>query len=610
MNPFTSNDSRFNGTKPEGLFQGNLLRISFFSGLLLLLIIGGSLIAVYALGRGYGFENTEGASGFYGFLREYDYKSRGILAAGLNAVQRRELDSLDTELDRLEKKAEGVESWLSILKRRRQLARLDTRYVQAYRQSAHRAALAYPYSEPLAAVAAAALIQDTAITREAETELRRHLPQLSDARFNSLRLGLHVLLGDFKTPQKAVAALPHEFPGKQLSAALWRSILPTAAEAETIAADLAIVRLLRGDAAGAAAEIQAILSGDSGDKDASPPPELVRFAAEYYYDFGDLLRSAELFSHLQDDKALGRQADALWLANYAANARRIWSMLATPRSLYNLALTAETPEEAAGLLERLAALPETAGDPSLQYGLVRYSRLLNAPRAIAILETGKDSFSRLPEKNALPEKAPLPTEALIDLEILRRRTEIGETGRLIAETWLLLGRYPEAEALYRWGAWFFDLQRNYGETALLLRNAARHSFSGQWILIHNALQQARDGNLDEAESLFASIPIVSREWSVAANLGRILETRRAPVRALEQYEAALAAIMGTGEAAGGNRYDSDNLRRQESAARIQLRIAHCLKSLGRIDESRRALEYALDLNPENLDARLELHRLE
>jgi tetratricopeptide (TPR) repeat protein len=46
-----------------------------------------------------------------------------------------------------------------------------------------------------------------------------------------------------------------------------------------------------------------------------------------------------------------------------------------------------------------------------------------------------------------------------------------------------------------------------------------------------------------------------------------------------------------------------------TASRIQVRIAYCLKSLGRIEESRRALQYAIDLNPDNLTARMELDRL-
>jgi tetratricopeptide (TPR) repeat protein len=65
-----------------------------------------------------------------------------------------------------------------------------------------------------------------------------------------------------------------------------------------------------------------------------------------------------------------------------------------------------------------------------------------------------------------------------------------------------------------------------------------------------------------------------------------------PSAALAYYESA-AALAGRGK----------------SAAAIQIRIARCLQALGRDRESRRVLDYALDLDPENLEARYELRRL-
>jgi tetratricopeptide (TPR) repeat protein len=563
----------------DALFRGSLLRVTLFSGALLSLCIGGLLAGVWVLGGGRGLRVENGAeeSGFYQLLREYD--RRGGLAP----------EAQSRELDKLENKTEGVESWLSVLKRRRRLARLDPRMVPAWRESARRAAREYPYSEPIAAVAAAALIHNAAITKETEAALRNCLPLLADSRFDSLRVSLHVLLGDLKTPARAAAMLPPDLTGNRFAAAIWQ-LPPTAAETAAIGADLAIVQVLRGNAAAAAADIPAVITGYTARLEA-PPPEFLRFAAEYYYDFGDMPRSAELFSLLDDDAALGRQADALWLAGYTDSARNIWALLAAPggedadtraganvRAMYNLAVTAKEPAEAAALLERLAALPAGAGDGGVVYGRIRYSRLFDAPRAVALLETGRTTG---------------PLAALIDLEILKRRTELDSGGRLAAETWLLLGAYPADENLYQWGAWFFDLRRNYDESAMLLKNAARHQFTGQWVALHEALRLIREGDVDSAGELLAAIPTEAASWPVAANVGRIQEARHDPARALLSYETAAAAVPN-----------------RETASRIQLRIAHCLTSLGRLSESRRSLEYALDLNPGNLSARLELHRLE
>ena len=546
--------------------RNSLLHVTFFAGVMLLLLIGGVLAGVFVNGRSAGREVRESA--FHRLLEDYDFKYRQIAGAG-HSLRPQEIERLDDDLNRLEKRAEVVESWLSILKRRRQLARLDAGYEGSYRQSSRRAALAFPYSEPIAAVAAAALVYNTGITGEGESYIRDILPLLASSRMAPLRLSLHVLLGDYKSPEQALASLPRNF------AALDFMNIPV--QAEAMYPNLIILKILAGDISSAAIDLQTALT-------AFPSPVIIRLAAEYFYDFGSLLRSAELFSMLPDEAALSRQADALWLAGFSGNARAVWAMLpARNTALYNLAVTAQTPEEEADLLGRLAG--GTAEDSSRLFGLIRYSRLFDAPRALAVLDAGRGAAGAL--------------GPLIDLEILKRRTETMEMSRIIAETWLLLERYPEAENLYQWGAWYFDLQSGYAETERLLKAAARHNFTGGWIHLHHALRLIHDDNLEAAEAALQEAAIketaIAGNWAAAANMGRILESRHDPARALEHYERALA------EVAAIDRY---------TASRIQVRIAHCLKTIGRYDESRRALEYALDLNPDNLTARLELSRLD
>jgi tetratricopeptide (TPR) repeat protein len=586
-------------------FRTGLLRTTVLSGIMLILLIGGVLVGIYGTGTfsrdSLGIEKE---SEFSRLLREYDFKCRRVLEEESPVVRLHEFERLESELDRLEKKAGGVESWLSVLKRRRQLADYAgelggmtgsqgaVRYTESYRQSSRRAAKAFPYSEPIAAVVAAALVHDSAITREGEAELRKILPLLASIRFAPMRLGFHVLLGDFKDPERAAASLPVHF-GQPLNAPSGEGVVipdflnpqfPLAPrEAGLIAIDLLILKILAGDVPGAGIDIQTALF-------AFPSSDLTRLAAEYFYDFGDPVRSAELFSMLPDEAALSRQGDALWLAGYGDSARAIWTMLSMynsglqNRALYNLAITSQTAEDAVMLLERLIRQPFGTGeDPSRQYGLIRFSRFLEASPALAVLNAERGP--------------PCPVDPIIDLEILKRRTEIGEMPRVIAETWLLLDRYPEVETLYQWGLWYFDLQRNYTESAMLLKTAARHQFTGWWIDLYGVLQNIRNGDPDTAEKLLAGIPIDSH-WAVAANAGRMLEARHAPSRALESYERAIALVT------------EQTVAWPNIASRIQVRIARCLRSMDRFDESRRALDYALDLNPDNLNARLELSRLE
>ena len=581
-----------------------LLRTTVFSGLMLVVLLGVLLVVIYLTGR---VISAEQENRFHRLLVEYDYKYRQTVESGQHTVLRQELDSLDHELGRLEKRAEGVESWLSILKRRRRLAQIDSLYRHSYLQSSRQAALAFPHSAPIAAVAAAALVHEAAITSEGEKQLRSMLKLFSDSRYDSIRLSLHILLGDFRNPLTACAAmleetdypldLPHDIAG-------WEN-------SQAILTDMAILKILAGDIPGAAVNIQAALG-------AFPSPQFIRLAAEYFYDFGDLLRSAELFSMLRDEAALSRQADALWLAGYAGSARNIWSMLVPAaaldggteetaakagavasvdvasvdalynRALYNLALTAPEREEAIPLFERLTMRPH---DPCRDFGLIRYSRLLDAPQAAAVLNG---------EREAAGRRSADPLNTLIDLEILKRRSETEEVGRIVAETWMLLERYPKAEDLYRWGAWYFDLQRHYDECDILLKTAAKHNFAGQWLAVHSALSHIRVGNAEGAEGALVPIMGENAPWEADANLGRILEGRRALVRAVANYEKAFDSLMESAPLPDGH---------QDIASRIQFRIAHCLNSLGRPEDSRRALEYALELNPDNLRARLELGRL-
>ena len=565
---------------------GSLLRVTAISGCMLLVIFGGTLAGIYATGR---IVPGERGSGFYRLLGEYDFKYRRIVETGY--AVRQELDGLESEINRLERRTGGVESWLSVLKRRRQLALYDSHYRQAYVQSTRRAMLAFPHSGPIAAVAAAAQVHNSAISREGETALRDMLPLIYDSQLIPARLGLHVLLGDFSGPRHAstmlflpelsslLGNLPGGFAGMR--------------QFQTMFADVAILKILAGDSAGAAADMRAAIGAASGAATVAPPsPGLIRLAAEYAYDFGDLLRSAELFSMLPDEAALGRQADALWLAGYAGSARALWALQTErPAALYNLALTAQTRDEAAALLERLAA--QDAEGASREFGLIRYSRLFDARQAITILEGGKRPGT------AADAATNAAANALIELEIIRRRTEIGEVARVVAETWMLLERFPEAEDMYHWGAWFFDLQRSYAETALLLQVAERHGFTGQWLGIFGGLYQIREGYLDAAEEKLAEAVRLDTSWAAHANLGRVLEARRATTRALTNYEQALAIIESEPSPEGW----------QNTASLIQVRIAVCLRTLGRTEESRAALRAALDLNPDNLRARLELDRL-
>ncbi|MDR0303108.1 MAG: hypothetical protein LBI04_12455, partial [Treponema sp.] len=517
------------------LFNNALLRITFIAGVMLFVLTGFFLTGFYLLERNVS-KTTRMQDSFSRILREYD------ISAEVFVGTEKEFENLNRELDRLEKRAIGVESWLSVIKRRRALAGRYPPSAGNYRASINRALKAYPSSQPLIAVAASALVKDTAINNETQNALRGFLHMLTDSDFNKLRLSVHVLLGDFKNPSNA-ANLPDD-------------ILSDGTE--IITQNLIIMKILNLDS-GADTDIQTILNSSF------PSGNFIRFAAEYNYDFGDLRRAALLFSRLEGDAAIRRQADSLYLAGFPKSARSLWLILSAipdERSLYNLAVTTDNEQEASEYLKKIIDMDTMSVSDSRQFGLIRYSRLLPGTQAVALLEkTEKLNPSAFP---------------FIDLELCKRKTEGQPPARKLAETWLLLERL-ENEDLYRWAAWLMAFQRDYDELNILLKRlVSERRQSPEWISFYRAIQLMREGEIDSAFDILESIPQESAEWYVYANLGRILETQRSLSRAVEQYNLAAEKVP-------------DN----KTASRIQYNLSKCYSVMGRAVESRLALEDAL-----------------
>jgi tetratricopeptide (TPR) repeat protein len=474
-------------------------------------------------------------------------------------------DRLNRGLDRLENMAIGVESWLSVLKRRRELARIHEPSMENYRKSVNNAIMAFPMSQPIAAIAAEILVKNTAINRETEENLRHWLSVINDPSFNTLRLGLHILLGDFRSPERA--------------ALVSSDLLSDGTEAVSV--NLLILKILRDDIRSAASDIQTMLYSPS------PSVNTLRLAAEFYYDFGDIRRSAELFNLINDEKAMSRQADALYLAGFDSSARAVWSMLEytqNPRIFYNLGVIAENQDEAASWLEKLINSDSSANIDSLpvsaarQYGIIRYSRMLDYQQAVQLLES---------TEGLNPSLYPH-----IDLELLRRLAERRELGRQLAEAWLLLDRHEQSQDLYRWAAWLFLFQRNYIELNILLNRMENLWPQDQWTKSLRAIQLMFEGDLERAENILRLIPPQEAFWFVHANLGRIAEAHLSTARALEQYEIAMTKTQNP-----------------KTAAAVQIRMAKCFSTLGRTRDAQGALQHAIALDPENLTARFELERL-
>jgi hypothetical protein len=497
---------------------------------------------------------------FSQILEEFD-ESLAIM------VETRGVKHINTAFSRLEKRAVSVESLLSVLKRWRLLAQSDQRFMSAYQEAAQNAAARYPASQFLAVVAAEPLLRDRDFNEEDVGILRSYAERMAQGGLTESALSIYVLLGDMDSPEKASV-----IPGELLDL-----------ENRRFDVDRAILSILKGDIAAASVQINALLV----KKDVSRIEK--EFAAEFFYNYGKPSQAAEIFSQFSGEDGMVRQADALYLAGNKQSVRNLWTLLRSSQqdyvrnaSLYNLAAVETDVDEKRNYLEQLVEtlkLDNVEDSAYELYGVLQYSRLLPAQDALDMLERfsvwGKNPFA--------------------DMEKVRRGREVWTQDKAVARAWLLLNTYQGNESLYEWVAWFFDFERRYGETDILMKDAAVNGIAGDWLIPHKAVGLIRNNEITSAQELLEAFPQDS--WVVYADLARIYElnhSRMSIEKAVDYYRKAINQGME---------------RNVENAARLQYRLSRCLRLLNRDAESRAALEAALELKPDYLEATAELKRM-
>jgi tetratricopeptide (TPR) repeat protein len=521
--------------------------------------------------------------GFYQELQSYDLYLESIRG------DTEGVENLSTLLDRLEQQDPGLEIQLAALKRRRNLAlgRAAPVYTQSqrgvfvthYKGAAERLIRLFPNSEQVKLFAADAFLLERPLGLQDRTELSRYA-RIYDPRFRTAAISLQILSGSLTNPRSLAATSEENL--RQMEDFFDPLLnLVSGPEWERYMINRALLYAQGGDRNLSLGTVSDLLQS-------AESLESFRFAAGYFYHRRDFERAAELFGRFLDEQSRILRADALLLGGLTDNAVSLYRLIAaepveTPweerwraRSLYNLAGAAPNRRDSRLLLEELTALPLPPEDDAALYGLIRYSRLLDNNR----------------QAQALLRDHNHQDQDFLDLELVRRRRETLPPDRSIAETWMLLERHPNNEDLYRWAAYYFDFQQRYGETALLLRSAAQRGMGDvPWIEFSQALNAVRSGRVAEGEAAFLTMAGPKAPWQVYANLGRIQESLRAPSRGIEYYSTAL-----------------ERVRNNREAARIQFGISRCFRALGQDRESRRALEYARSLDPDNLNVRLELDR--
>ncbi|MDR1178596.1 MAG: hypothetical protein LBK64_07195, partial [Spirochaetaceae bacterium] len=477
-----------------------LLPFVFAAGLALSVILSAALLSLTIMGEaprraGTGKNAEKNADPFYKSLIEFDA-----------VLTQSRPDRLDALLSELEKKALSVDSRLSVLKRRRTLARQYPEYTEQYRDAALRAQEDFPYVQPLALAASEALLLDFG-------EIPRN-------GFDpTLRARLNDLAGKLSADSQALAALALRVLAGECADIRSASAIPDVerlfdiAASETVgtehgllAVNSALLRIHNGNIPGAMARIEGLLNEEENSE------QTLKTAAGLVYDYGDPLRAAAILAPFTDPESIAREADALYLGGSVDNAKNLWKLLLSPgdevpqqireRALYNLGALETDTRDAKNYLEELVRI-----NPGNTGGIIRYSRLLSASEAAALLEL------RIPGN---PEDAEFP----LRLEILKRRRDLVQPARLAAETWFLINAYPREPAAYEWGAFYFNLEKIYDETAILFRNAAFNNIESPLLSLHKALLLILDGSMESGEeALLALAENEAPDWRIYANLG-------------------------------------------------------------------------------------------
>jgi len=603
-----------------------------------------------------------GALVFFAFLRGGGIWTIKAGAADPRSRELRYIDALIEEgrnetkveglLSEIEKRADSVEEVLPALKRRRRLALGDPAFISGYLGVARKTLIRFPSSEAAGALAAEALL----LAGETGEELRHQAERLGGSDFPMTALCALILGRNLAGPREALRV-----PGVEMSLSRIGALFPEDQERRlAVAMDLVLILILKKDIPGAEARLNALLP-ERAVPTTGAGERLRILGAEFFYDTGRPLRTAEILAASTSDEDLDFEADALFLGGDRERARVIWRLLAAPgdtgpvdegrgnrvsadpgkrdirfRAFYNLAAGSSDPKEEKAWLEALlgedsaqraapnrgapvraipgrrvpapagrreapnpapppprgATLDGAGGDgmalsEPVLYGLIRYTRLLETSRAIPMLEEGH-----------------LRAEPFLDLESLRRRLEILPPERGPPEVWLLLGRHPERETLCRWAVWYFNFQHHWDEEARLLSHAAKSGFQGSWVQLYRAVALLREGDTGGGGTLLSTIGPAEEAWEereenwvIAADLGLVREVWGGYAAALVWFERAAALLEGVP-------------RSGREAARVQVHRARCLGALRREGEARDALERALELDPDNLDAPAELRRME
>lgn len=467
-------------------------------------------------------------------------------------------------LESYENKPIGSETALSLLKRYRLLALKGLRY-DVYTAKAREFYEKYPKQGAILSLFLDSCLLMPHELSQSVTDLLLHLDPRDISPENASLILLVLHKANFiDTPQRFMQ-IPY-------GTDLLNQLLVNAEHSSSIFTNNAVVALIL------SGNIQAALAAGKGGVGTT-----VSFDALYanlLYDFGSPEDAALLFRKLYEQdgnyKYLLQEADAYVKGGNILKARGVWKELEQNLSgsglitvLYNQGSTGADPAERKDYFLRLLSI-----DKFHEYGVLQYTRLLPHTEALSFLRS-------------LPI---YKTHALLQLEALRLEYSGANRPFVPGSLWILLNRFPQDERLYHWGAWYLYTIGNIQELEKLLAMAQEKGIQHPSLVLYPALRALEQGKLETAQKLLASYP--SRECYIPANLGKLYQKTYRILNAIEMYQLAASLAQDT-----------------KIESRLYHQIGDCFLSLEKLSEARRSYEYAIQLNPNNIEATFALQQL-
>ncbi|GMO55445.1 MAG: hypothetical protein Ta2G_14620 [Termitinemataceae bacterium] len=505
-------------------------------------------------------------------------------------------------LNMLEKKALGAEATLSVLKRYRYIANINTDLTLDYCAAVERATEKFPNSALLCALGSEALLlkeeKDGSVIPNLETKLLEyadvlsHNGVLSENSFFPLVFCIYSLTSVFDNIDSSL----------QLNRVhdIFASYIRENRDDETAITNAAVLNIAAGNLSQAAVTVMPF------DIQTMQSEKAKRFMAEYSYDFANPLAAAQLWFNLGSDVDISRAADAFVLADDYAGARNLWGLLTKKtnsnrnkedwaahrtRLFYNLAATTDDVIEKREALRGLFAAEEDAlGEtPSFMFGVIAWSQTMEDDLAIQFLE---DSHLNR-------------TSGVLDLEIFKRQLNSIPVTKTIADTWLLLNKFPKSPDIYNWACWYFSFMRQRNEVEALKYFASQNKVVSQQLLFLDALDLMSLDSEDYTERQSAALEILKNlqvenrtSWAFYANAALIYEAKRQFREAASAYQVATELIELHPKKV-----------KSEKAAKVFFKMALCYKTLNDPSRQRAALERAYDFAPGDVQVRLALSKL-